>query len=349
MGDKTGIEWTDATWNPVTGCTKVSPGCDHCYAESIAHRFAGTKSYPNGFDVTLHPGRLTQPLRWRKPRRVFVNSMSDLFHKDISDDYIARVFGVMAANRWHSAPTHTFQVLTKRPARMRTLLSSANFRADVASAAATMTDDAHCDNVHDAVLFHEWPLSNVWLGVSTENQKWTDIRLPQLLATPAVRRFISAEPLLGPIDLTRYAWLTDKTMTDFQPMMPTGLDWVIVGGESGHGARPMHPDWVRSLRNQCVRDDVSFHFKQWGEWGPLAPLRADGSADYSRTHTIATDGTLYAPGDLVYPDGPRYGEAIRAGHSQDHLCTTFRVGKKAAGRELDGRTWNEQPIITEAL
>jgi protein gp37 len=205
----TAIEWTDATWNPVTGCDKVSPGCDHCYAEKIA--LSDTKNFPTGFAVTLHPERLDKPLHWRRPRRVFVNSMSDMFHDQIADEFIEQVWNTMAA-----APRHTFQILTKRPGRMRSLA-------------------------------HRLPvLSNVWLGVSAEDQRWAEIRVPVLLDTPAAVRFISAEPLLGAIDLT--------------PYLPQ-LDWVIVGGESGPNYRPMNPDWARDLRDQCTSAGVAFLFK----------------------------------------------------------------------------------------
>ena len=243
MSDKTKIEWTDATWNPVTGCTKVSEGCDHCYAETIAHRFAGTAAYPNGFDVTLRPERLDQPLRWQRPRRIFVNSMSDLFHKDVPDEYIARVFAVMAL-----APHHTFQVLTKRPGRMRSLLNSQAFRQ-------ALDEELWGYGVAETA----WPLPNVWLGTSVENQKWADVRIPQLLATPAAVRFLSCEPLLGPVDL--FAWNIDRGAR---------VDWVIVGGESGPHARPMHPDWARHLRDDCLTAGIAFHFKQWGGVRPKA-------------------------------------------------------------------------------
>lgn len=275
MGDNSGIEWTDATWNPVTGCDKVSPGCDHCYAESIAHRFAGTPAYPDGFAVTLRPERLDQPLRWRKPRKVFVNSMSDLFHKDIPDEYIARVFAVMAL-----ASQHTFQILTKRHARMRALLSSTAFQDSVIDAAA---DHPELDRRHQvgrgAPLCDwdgSWPVPNVWLGVSVENQQWADIRIPALLDTPAAVRFLSCEPLLGPVDLALTAVQHDGALPYRRASY---LHWVIVGGESGPGARPMHPDWARSLRDQCTAARVPFLFKQAGtvlarEWG----LRGKGHA-----------------------------------------------------------------------
>jgi protein gp37 len=257
MADKTGIEWTDATWNPVTGCTKVSAGCDNCYAESIAHRFAGTAAYPNGFDVTLRPERLDQPLRWRRPRRVFVNSMADLFHPDIPDDYIARVFAVMAL-----ADRHTFQVLTKRPGRMRSLLSGDDF-LDKFAEHLYATEHPMGDETAEPVS--AWPLLNVWLGVSVEDQKWADVRVPVLLDTPAAVRFLSCEPLLGPVDLNRAINVEPLAAYHFRP---GGIDWVIVGGESGRGARPMHAEWAQSLRDQCVAAGVPFLFKQWGEFGP---------------------------------------------------------------------------------
>lgn len=334
MGDRSSIEWTDASWNPVTGCTKVSPGCDHCYAENMAHRFAGTKAYPNGFDVTLHAQRLDQPLRWTKPRRVFVNSMSDLFHDKIPDSYIAQVFAVMAL-----APQHTFQVLTKRAGRMRSLLSRNEFCTLVCEAGHLF---ARLQSLDDGIFDRgPWPLPNVWLGVSTEDQKWADIRIPQLLKTPAAVRFISAEPLLGGIDLSGYIGHLPED-EDGAPY-PRGLDWVIVGGESGRGARPMHPRWVHSIRHQCQTNSVPFFFKQWGEWSPLAPIDGDGKFDFSNSHSIANDGTLYAPGDLTYPDGPRYGEAMRADHGRAHLTSMYRVGKKTAGNELDDVTYTEFP------
>jgi protein gp37 len=285
--DRTGIEWTDATWNPVTGCTKVSPGCDHCYAETIAHRFAGTPAYPAGFEVTLRPERIDQPLRWTRPRRIFVNSMSDLFHDDISDGYIAAVWSVMAR-----APQHTFQILTKRHARMRNLLAGDLYDL--------VADDLTSD-IYGNVTPIRWPLPNVWLGVSVETQQWADIRIPPLLQTPAAVRFLSCEPLLGPIDL-------DPWTTGGPPWH--GIDWVIAGGESGPHARPMHPAWPRSLRYQCVEAGVPFLFKQWGEWAP----------------TRVTD--------------PLTRHAV---HRFDDGRTMRRVGKKTAGRELDGTLWDQYP------
>ena len=324
----TSIEWTDETWNPVTGCTKVSAGCDHCYAETLAERFRGTPGhyFENGFDVQLREHKLTEPLRWRKPRKVFVNSMSDLFHDAVPDDYIAQVFAVMGMAR-----RHTFQVLTKRHARMRSLISSEDFQTRVGQFRYRLGDNE--PTAGD--LSWGWPLPNVHLLVSVENQQWAEIRIPALLDTPAAVRGISVEPMLGGIDLC-ICMVPNRPGYENRACALHGdgqrLDWVIVGGESGRRARPMHPDWARSLRDQCVAAGVSFMFKQWGQWG----------LEGETAHYLATDGTLYAPGDLVYPDGPRYDDALRAGHNRG-LHTVYRVGKGRAGRELDGRTWDEYP------
>ena len=274
MSDSTTIEWTDSTWNPVTGCTKVTPGCDNCYAETFAERWRGTAGhhFENGFDLTLRPNALTMPLRWRKPRKVFVNSMSDLFHKDVPDSYIAQVFAVMA-----KTPQHTYQVLTKRHGRMRSLIGTLIDGGQNLIEAAP--DEETTQTLYDAA----WPLPNVWLGVSVEDQKRADLRIPALLETAAAVRFLSCEPLLGPVDLVgpdhenhdrdwdganyicldcstdnnTVAWrVADKTMA--------GINWVIAGGESGPGARPMSPDWARSLRDQCTQANVPFLFKQLG-------------------------------------------------------------------------------------
>ncbi|MFC8531888.1 phage Gp37/Gp68 family protein [Nocardia sp. NPDC057227] len=312
----TKIEWTDRTWNPVTGCDKVSPGCDHCYAEGIANRFAGTPQFPNGFGVTLRPERLAQPLRWRKPRRVFVNSMSDLFHDEVSIDYIAKVLAVIALT-----PQHTYQILTKRHARMRSIvtnrchctgghLDGEHLRSAMAWAVSKANPDrvpGMPDDAEQQVYFEAgWPLRNLWLGVSAEDQKWADIRIPALMETPAAVRFLSAEPLLGPIDLH-----------------DTPLDWVIVGGESGRGARPMHPDWARSLRDQCEQLGVAYLFKQWGEWMPNGFWRRDTGR----------------------PAGNPREHAFETGGRNGFLPLMARVGKKQAGRELDGRTWDEFPKV----
>jgi len=221
MADRSSIEWTDATWNPVTGCTKVSPGCAHCYAETFAERFRGVAGHPyeQGFDLKLWPERIEVPLGWKKPRRIFVNSMSDLFHDEVPDAFIERVFDAMMR-----AKMHTFQVLTKRARRMAAFL-------DRHSSWRLARDHPH-----------------IWLGTSVENQDC--FRRAEVLAeVRAGLRFLSCEPLLGPLDLT--AVLDD-------------IDWVIAGGESGPKARPMDPAWVRAIRDQCLATSTPFHFKQWG-------------------------------------------------------------------------------------
>lgn len=227
MGDKSAIEWTDATWNPVTGCNKISPGCKNCYAERLAARLhaMGNPRYKNRFALTLHPDQLTLPLRWSQPRQIFVNSMSDLFHEDVPAEYIQRVFETMVKADWH-----VFQILTKRSERL----------AEIAPQLP-------------------WP-DNVWQGVSIENADYT-WRIDHLVKVPAAVRFLSVEPLLGPI-----------------PKLPLkGISWVIVGGESGPDFRPVKAEWVREIRDQCLRAKVPFFFKQWGGFTPKAGgRRLDG-------------------------------------------------------------------------
>jgi protein gp37 len=237
------IEWTDSTWNPIRGCTKISPGCSHCYAETFAERFRGVPGHPyeQGFDLKLIPEKLAEPLRWKKPLMVFVNSMSDLFHADVPDDYIRAVVRVMELADWH-----TYQVLTKRSERMRDLL--------------TTTLRSAADRPH------------IWWGVSVEDRRHGLPRVEHLRAAPARLRMLSVEPLLE----------------DLGPIKLDGIHWVIVGGESGHGARPMAREWVVSVRDQCAAAAVPFFFKQWGG-----------------------------------------------------------VRKSKAGRELDGRTYDERPARTE--
>ncbi len=287
MGDNSLIQWTDATWNPVTGCTKVSDGCARCYIERTIpfrtqhRRFAG----PNGPDqpgattgVLLHPERLDQPLRWRRARRVFVNSLSDLFHPQVPDAFVLDVFTVMA-----NARQHTFQVLTKRPGRMRSLLANPAFG----------------NRVRDRVM-GTWPPRNVCLGVSVEDQRAAELRIPVLLATPAAVRFLSCEPLLGPVHLT--TWLPAARVVCARaagPLTPGDLaaigqfahllrraggqptiDWLIVGGESGLGARPMDLAWARSLIQQCRAAGVAAFVKQLGRaWSLSAGLGAGHGSD----------------------------------------------------------------------
>jgi protein gp37 len=267
----------------VTGCSKVSEGCRHCYAEAVAERFWGDRKFT---DVRCHEDRLEVPLRWRKPRRVFVNSMSDLFHDAVPDAFIAAVFGVMAA-----APQHTFQILTKRPARMLRWFDWIN-RGDVSSPALRGCTLAAARVLREKFAPHagpgaraeiDWPLPNVWLGVSCEDQNAAVDRVPLLLQTPAAVRFLSCEPLLGPIDVRRYMWpvhaswrgpqrtedeaIAAGTVVGWnrQALVLQGMPfvkWVIVGGESGRGFRPMDLDWASSLRVQCERAGTAFFFKQ---------------------------------------------------------------------------------------
>ena len=263
MGDKSDIEWTDATWNPVRGCTKISPGCKHCYAETFAERWRGVpgNAYEQGFDLRLVPAMLPRPLRWKRPRTIFVNSMSDLFHEGVPFEYIAAVFGVMAA-----CPQHTFQVLTKRADRLPQFFAWLTACAEVAAsgndampwggihpmvwALAVVTkptiDDATMQRVCDSSL--PWPLPNVWLGVSVEDRKYGVPRIDHLRECPAAVRFLSIEPLLedlGELDLR-------------------GIDWVIVGGESGPGARVFDIAWARSIVRQCRVAGVPVFVKQLG-------------------------------------------------------------------------------------
>lgn len=337
MGDKTGISWTEATWNPATGCDKVSPGCDHCYAESIAHRFDGTPAYPNGFGVTLRPERLDQPIRWKRPRMIFVNSMSDLFHKDIPDEYIARVFAVMAL-----APRHTFQILTKRHGRMRSLLSGESFWTTVGSNVNRLYDSGkgeHPGWAWEGGRSSVRHLSNVWLGVSAEDQQRANLRIPALLDTPAAVRFVSAEPLLGRIDLAAtFAKATPKFDGD-QLRVSDVLHWVIVGGESGPGARPMHPDWARQLRDQCEAAGVAYFFKQRGEWSWNEPghFRIPSKPYSDRVAVMHPAGmtamTKRNPFDPFAKGHPNWTTRIE------------RVGKKAAGHLLDGREHHAFPEV----
>jgi protein gp37 len=346
MADKTGIEWTDATWNPTTGCDRVSPGCDHCYALTLAARLKGMgsakyqrdgdpKTSGPGFGLTTHADTLDQPLRWTRPRMVFVNSMSDLFHDAVPDAFIAEVF----ARMWWS-PQHTFQVLTKRHGRMRSLVP--RIEADLRQREQDLA-------LVDCPTPLTWPLPNVWLGVSVESQKWASIRVPALLDTPAAIRFLSCEPLLGPVDLHDCNGV-DAIEQDWTggPSGGSGaphpfVDWVIVGGESGDGARPMHPDWARSLRDQCTAAGVAYHFKQWGNWWPVGPLYEqhddDGEADDARMDAVAweMDGR-----EVVQLESSGY---IARDHQPGDLRTWLMAhrGKKASGRELDGRTWDEFP------
>lgn len=345
MSDKTGIEWTDATWSPIRGCSRVSQGCVNCYAERVAHRFSGpgqpyegltdAKGRWNG-TVRFVPEHLADPLRWKRPRRIFVNSMSDLFHDALTDEQIAAVFGVMAA-----APHHQFQVLTKRPERALQWLRAvmADWKYPKAWCVGRADDiGALWPGWQTTKLDGPWPLPNVWLGVSVEDQATADARIPVLLQCPAAVRWISAEPLLGPVTLAP-VWLpphTDppiysKRVSGLHDGPNSGLRWLVVGGESGPGARPMHPGWARSLRDQCVAAGVAFHFKQWGCW-----------ADVGDAHDLAASGVPKAANERIVNRAGGHGF-----HGEDPRRMR-RVGKKAAGRVLDGRTWEEWPEVPHA-
>lgn len=356
MADKTKIEWTDATWNVITGCSVKSPGCANCYAM----RLAGTRlrSHPtrkgltietkagpvwNG-EVRFNEGMLAQPLQWKRPRRIFVCAHGDLFHENVPDEWIDRVFAVMAL-----APQHTFHVLTKRADRMRQYMQRAVGRiadrvmelrrSDLAkSRGLGPTAVAPLPHIRPGAAW--WPLPNVWLGVSVEDQKRADERIPDLLATPAAVRWLSMEPLLGPVDLTE--WLICPNARDGLSMDPStgayeccktcdwtgligGLDWIVLGGESGPGARPMHPDWARAIRDQCAAAGVPFVFKQWGEYGPY-------------------NGEGGVAGGWMDPDGHYYGGPTQWPPAVDERrAYMIRWGKKRAGRMLDGRTHDELP------
>jgi len=359
---KSGIEWTEETWNPIVGCSILSPGCIHCYAMGEAARlerinaaaraagkpapapqYDGTTAIVNGRPVwtgklaLAGDNILLRPLKRQKPTTYFVNSMGDLFHEKVPDEWIDRVFAVMALT-----PQHAFQVLTKRAARMRdymasrskpdehffqaeeirvamTTLAATPSRREMAPALRAIPFGQYCKQI-------PWALPNVWLGVSAERQQEADERIPLLLQTPAAVRFISAEPMLGPIELWNMdegalrgcAVIQDGHVTASTPDNPPegvdtsypGLDWVIVGGESGPGSRPMHPAWARSLRDQCSAAGVPFFFKQWGTF---APARTSGP--------------------------PLESDVQKLG---DHMV---RVGKKAAGRMLDGAFHDAMPRV----
>jgi protein gp37 len=381
MADRTHIEWTDATWNPITGCTLVSDGCKHCYAATLAA--TRLKHHPSRAglarlnadgdakftgEVRFNEQWLDQPLRWRKPRHIFVCAHGDLFHESVPDEWIDRVFAVMAL-----APHHTFQVLTKRAGRALEYLGG------------MIGDEDRCRRVIEASRksgaligdlpflrdrLVDLPLPNVWLGVSVEDQDAANKRIPDLLRTPAAIRFVSAEPLLGPVDLTALDicgdgeidalnavtwgeeidrwrdtdpewedsfcdWYDLAEMPNPDEYMHPVLDQVIVGGESGKKARPMHPEWARSLRDQCVDAGVKFFFKQWGEWLP---------------------GEFGPPPDIFFQNGDWMdANTLPDIDAADDWCDDWaddeysghaifrRVGKRTAGRLLDGREWNEVP------
>ena len=338
----TGIEWTHIpgykgeTWNPVTGCTKVSNGCAHCYAEGIANRFWGDRDFT---DVQFHDDRLAIPLHWRKPRAIFVNSMSDLFHEDVPFEFIDKVLAVAAL-----CPQHIFIVLTKRPERMAEYFEDLHIKITLRLHDAVidmgMDDDIACgvanwingwsrwDNVPDDNnpldgTVKRWPLPNLWLGPSIENQKTAELRIPISLSTPAAVHIVSYEPALGPVDLS-----------PFLKSAPDRVGWVIVGGESGPGARPSHPDWFRKVRDDCQAAGVPFFYKQTGAWSNTGPLN-------SKQSVVCGCGWS---GPNIKSDIERYvygGDGCPIHRRQ----IMYRVGKKAAGDFLDGRQHHAFPEV----
>lgn len=341
----TSIQWTDETWNPVTGCTKVSQGCKNCYADDVhtkrhiafqEGKLQAIPQYAHPFStIQLHPERLEDPAHWRRPRKIFVNSMSDLFHEGVPDEFIWRIFQNMTGSAKH----HTFQILTKRPERMHQLLNQPKKCPE-----GWVTHNGNSPVAYGGdgiVLGGEWPLPNVWLGVTAENQKTFDERVKLLRGTPAIVRFLSCEPLLGPIDLkfpTIYESLQvskpeiTRQQIRAQSLNPEaicghGIHWVICGGESGSDARPMHPDWARSLRDQCMRAGVPFFFKQWGQWSPVPP------ANIRNTEW----GTLELDGKYTSHTTPAEYEAT--------WSLVFKRSPKANGEELDGRLHQAFPEV----
>lgn len=332
MGDSK-IEWTNKTWNPVTGCHKISPGCKHCYADRLFPKVYPGRKFE---DVRTHDDRLNQPLSWKTPQRVFVDSMGDLFHKDVPFEFIDQCFAVMAL-----AEQHTFQVLTKRADRMREYFNSIrphhseNTHADTREIVRSWAAQhwAWVNRRGDEDI--RWPLPNVWLGTSTEDQETFDERVEHLAACPAVVRFVSAEPLLGDIDV--------GNAFDDPPDGSTygKIHWVIAGGESGPKARPSHPDWFRYLRDQCANAGTPFFFKQWGEWasthpeGALSPHNG-WCSPIAHTDFITRNASYKSDVEPTMSKG-------KFALEKEGFAFMHRIGKQKAGRLLDDRLHDEYP------
>jgi protein gp37 len=336
MGENSKIEWTRHTFNPWTGCTRVSPGCDHCYAADMAKRNPSTFGSwePGAPRKRTGPSNWHQPIIWNRRaaeagerHRVFCASMADVFDNKVPTEWREDLWALI----WDT-PHIDWLLLTKRPQHIAAMLPPAWMQGT------------------------PWPWPNVWLGTTVENHAEAYRRIPHLLAVPAAKRFLSCEPLLGPLRIHNITVRTPDSIYQLDALKGEHyfpgcgsvssqtfsgrprIDWVIAGGESGPGARPSHPNWFRSLRDQCADAGVPFFFKQWGEWAPLHP-------DWPRAKGIvlANDGTTYKLSDLAYPDGARYGEAVRAGHDRALLTMMYRPGKARAGAVLDGREHREAP------
>jgi protein gp37 len=327
MGETSKIEWTEATWNPWHGCHKVSAGCKNCYM------FREKKQYGQDPNVVVRSKtKFNDPLKWKEPRKIFTCSWSDFFIEE-ADPWRDEAFAIMALT-----PQHTYQVLTKRPERMLEYLTDKWVRDRIhtkANEIAIKLPGKLWDEFYAYPEGMPWPLPNVQLGVSVEDQKTADERIPLLLHTPAALRWLSIEPLLGPVELGRahpcgYYCDPDEYGGghhdhDFKtPQINTSIQWIVVGGESGHDARPMHPDWARSLRDQCTAAGVPFFFKQWGEWAPDASIGGE---------TIDYRGKFQPLFPSINDD------------CVEPRCGVRKVGKTKAGRTLDGREWNEMPEV----
>ncbi|KSQ21588.2 hypothetical protein APB26_31875 [Pseudomonas aeruginosa] len=350
MSRKTNIEWTDASWNPSRGCTRASPGCMHCYAEIQAARIITMdrgKNIPEGrgsYDgllakggqwngtVAFVPEILDAPLRWKRQRKIFVNSMSDVFHESLDVSVIDKIFAVMALSYATSNEPHIFQILTKRSDIMLRYLKDPALMARIQGEAKVLRPgvELHLESM--------WPLPNLWLGVSVESQAYTS-RITNLLDAPATVRWVSLEPLIGPINLLRvqdgahtYNALSKREGIGYRGV---GLDWVVVGGESGDLARPMHPHWAESLRQQCAQTNVPFLFKQWGSWCPRGPA--------SLGHPVVDRVPVMCVTEL----GAERAQTSEGDPGKDVWMN--RAGKKRSGRSLNGVIYDDYPLALASI
>jgi protein gp37 len=352
---KSKIEWCDQVWNPITGCTKISEGCNACYAERMAKRLAGRFGYPkiNPFAVTSHHDRIYEPSKWKKPQRVFVGSMGDIFHPDVPEHWIDAIMVTAALFR-----KHTFMILTKRPQRMleyfnrpkEEILKSWEESIQQIKWNINKLDTCTCAAQLYSYCMDNWPVPNIWLGVTTENQATTNQRLPLLLKTPAAKRFISAEPLLGPINYMHFSnsLLNTKDHPWKNTHLLSGIDWVICGGETGPKARPMHPDWVRLLRDQCiggVHYKVPFFFKGWGVWSPEYKSEHEATCVVCGcTENNACEGGCSWIENTMLDICSKCGNAKTMKWEDNSL--SFHRGKKKSGHMLDDQEYLQFPKTT---